>query len=255
MARRTSVGSAQIASVGAGALVAMVAAVVSIIETIFSGVFHVVYELRYVLGSGITILVLAPLFYLIYEAIYFRSSRFIKLREEYHSIIEECNDLNGHILELKAAYIDVRSKDFGSGVLTDESKFRFKRTRWSTGTKSRFVHNCSAAVCKSASDQPFKYLCKYFGIESTEHSLEEIETVLNDFAAAEQGKLLLMKKRDEVIAKIGGSVPWLIRKFRTKILSEMLGLEQVDLGTLYFPTFTFSYVHPEVTVRFLLTFN
>ena len=53
------------------------------------------------------------------------------------------------------------------------------------------VHNCSASVCKNASIQPFKYLCKYFDIKVNEDTLSNFENVLNNFDAAEQGKVLL----------------------------------------------------------------
>lgn len=124
----------------------------------------------------------------------------------------------------------------------DNSKFNFKRREWKNNIKNHQVHNCSATVCKNASNQPIKYLCKYFNIEIKEHSLEEFESVLNDFAAAEQGKELLKKERDQILHNIKDSIPYLIYNLSRNKLIRKLGFENFDFSDLYFPVYTFQYV-------------
>jgi hypothetical protein len=104
------------------------------------------------------------------------------------------------------------------------------------------VHNCSAVVAQNARDQPFKYLCKYFGIEASEESLSGFEEMLNDFSAAEQGKLLLQNQKETIISSISRSVPPLIRFFSKALLEKKLGFEPVDLSDLHVPVYTFQYV-------------
>lgn len=159
-------------------------------------------------------------------------------------LIDNCNDLNHHISELKASYVDVKSSDYGSGAMRDESRFKFKRTEWSKDIKSDQIHHCSASVCKNAGSQPFKYLCKYFDIDVSEETLSKFEIILNDFAAAEQGKVLLRDERDSIVQSIESSIPWMIKNCSKRRLVRELGFEEVDLSELYFPVYTFQYVSP-----------
>ena len=117
-----------------------------------------------------------------------------------------------------------------------------KRRGWSDKSNNRWTHSCSFAVLKNASDQPFKYLCKYFDIKSDEKTLEGFEQVLNDFSAAEQGKMLLNLRREEIVKSISSSIPFLILKFSRLRLIKELGFKNIDLGDLYFPVYTFQYV-------------
>ena len=147
--------------------------------------------------------------------------------------------MNHHIAELKGAFLNIRAYDFGEGTLQDESSYNFKRKEWSIDTKNDHVHNCSSSVCKNASNQPFKYLCKYFDINKDEESLSQIEGVLNDFSAAEEGKILLQKEKAEILDGITGSIPWVVETFLKKRLISELGFEDVDMSDLYFPVLYF----------------
>jgi hypothetical protein len=191
----------------------------------------------------ILILVLATLIgYQIYAFIYFKSDEFLALKKDIREYASDCNELNDHIEELKHAQSQASVIDYGSGQLVDQSRYNFKRSNWSKTVQHKHVHNCTASVCKNASQQPFKYLCKYFGIKSSEATLSDYESMLNDFAAAEQGKSLLVAKKNEIIAGISGSIPVLIRTFSRERLERKLGFKPVDLGDLYFPVYTFQYV-------------
>lgn len=92
----------------------------------------------------------APIIYLIYQYFYFEGKAFKELKESISQYTKNCNELNHHILELKAAYAGIKSFDYGKGSMNDDSKLNFKRPQWSIGEKNRFVHNCSAVVCKNA---------------------------------------------------------------------------------------------------------
>jgi len=180
--------------------------------------------------------------YQIYAYIYFRSEKFLTLKREIKDYAFDCNELNDHIEELKYAQSHASAIDYGSSQLTDQSRYNFKRSDWSKTVQNKHIHNCTASVCKNASEQPFKYLCKYFGIKTNEPTLSSYESMLNDFAAAEQGKSLLVKKKDEILAGISDSIPVLIRNFSKERLERNLGFNPIDLGDLYFPVYTFQYV-------------
>lgn len=180
--------------------------------------------------------------YQTYLFFYFRSKSFINVKEGIKKYINDCNDLNHHIGELKCAYVNVETIDYGSGTLQDTSRYNFKRKEWSKSLRNNYVHNCSSTVCKNASTQPFKYLCKYFNIKIDENSLENFENILNDFSAADQGKTLLIAERDRIVNNLKDDVPFLIFSLNRKKLIKKLGFEIIDLSDLHYPVYTFQYV-------------
>lgn len=213
-----------------------------IIVAIIGFIIKVVSSL--LLPIGITVLVagVLTLSYVIYRHLYFNSSKFLNLKSDIQKYIQNCNDLNTHINELKSSFVDTSSFDNGKGELNDNSNYRFKRKEWQNNIKNHQINNCSASVCKSASNQPIKYLCKYFNIETNESTLMSFETVLNDFAAAEEGKELLRNERDSILSNISDSIPKLIMHFSKNMVVRKLGFETYDFSDLYFPVYTFQYV-------------
>lgn len=184
----------------------------------------------------------AIVIYQIYSYLYFKSNKFKIIKDSIQEYTKNCNELNHHIEELKDSYVNIKSYDFGESYMDDNSNYNFKRNEWSKEIKNNRTHNCSATVCKNASNQPFKYLCKYFDIKITEETLSNFELVLNDFAAAEQGKVLLQRERNLILDNISDSIPSLINYFSKNKLIEKLGFEGIDLSDFYFPIYTFQYI-------------
>lgn len=180
--------------------------------------------------------------YEIYVGLYFRSEKFQAIKNSIWQHTKNCNDLNDHIEDLKSSYSEIKSFDYGESQLHDNSNYNMKRSRWAEEAKSNRTHNCSASVCKNASNQPFKYLCKYFNIKVNEETLSKFETVLNNFSAAEQGKILLKDERDAIVSSISNSIPSIILSFKRAKVIKKLGFNHIDLSDLYFPIYTFQYV-------------
>jgi hypothetical protein len=180
--------------------------------------------------------------YQIYCHFYFNSEKFLNIKHSIKEYTDNCNELNHHIEELKNSYVDVKSYNYGKSNIKDTSNYNFKRKEWGKILKNNHVYNCSASVCKNASDQPFKYLCKYFDIKTNEETLSIFENVLNNFAAAEQGKILLQKEEESIVENIRKDIPKLIYLLSKKKLLKNLGFEIIDLSDLYFPVYTFQYV-------------
>lgn len=193
---------------------------------------------------GITLLLIGLVYsaYQIYAYLYFKGEKFKTVKESIKKHIEDCNELNNHIEELKSSYSNIKSFEYGESRLYDNSNYKFKRTEWNKNIKNQRVHNCSATVCKNASDQPFKYLCKYFDIKTTEETLSSLEVILNNFAAAEQGKVLLENEKNSILNGVSNLIPPPIFRFSNKTLTKKLGFEPIDLSNLYFPIYTFQYV-------------
>ncbi len=173
---------------------------------------------------------------------YFKGEEFLAIKESISQHVQDCNDLNQHIQNLKLSYADIESFDYGEGNLSDTSRYNMKRKNWSESTNNRWTHPCSLSIVKNANDQPFKYLCKYFNIKPTEETLEKFENALNDFSAAEQGKVLLVQERDATIASVMESIPAFVMRSSEERIKRELGFMLVNLSQLYFPVYTFQYV-------------
>lgn len=206
----------------------------SIVATIADNI-HIIISIS-LAGLGVFIA------YIIYSEHYFRSKKFNHIKESISKYTKNCNELNHYIEELKGSYVNIESYNYFTRNRTDNSKYNFKRKEWSNIFQSNHIHQCSATVLKNASDQPIKYLCKYFNIENTEESLSKFEKVLNDFTSVEQGKDLLIKDRESILGSISKSIPLLIQLFSKEKLTSKLGFETVDISDAYIPTFTFQYV-------------
>lgn len=192
----------------------------------------------------IILLILIFIVWKIYEFVYYRSEKFIAVKNSISNHINNCNELNEHINDLKNTYAGFEQIDYGSASFNDDSNWSFKRKELSKVKESKYVYNCSLSVCKNAGTQPFKYLCKYFNIKANEETLSKFEEALNNFSAAEQGKTLLIEEKKTILDSIINEIPFLIKKFSKKKLEKKLGFDNVDLNTMYFPKYTFSYVSP-----------
>lgn len=130
--------------------------------------------------------------WLIYQSVYYKSQKFLSIKESISSYTNDCNALNEHIETLKDCYSEIQHIDYGQATFVNNSKWNYRRPAFNARKQSKFVYNCSRQVCSNAQNQPFKYLCKYFNIKPNENTLEMFESVLNKFSAVEQGKQLLV---------------------------------------------------------------
>lgn len=173
---------------------------------------------------------------------YFKSDDFIAMKNSLALNAEKCNALNDHIEDLKLSYSGMESFDYGEGQLVDNSRYNMQRRQWANQTNNRRTHQCSAAVVKNANNQPFKYLCKYFNIKTNEATLEQLEMVLNNFLAVEQGRVLLINERDTVVNTVIDSIPWAVWRYDKERVKQELGFTPVNLNQLHFPEYTFQYI-------------
>lgn len=177
----------------------------------------------------------------IYEAAYYFSGKFKEVKQKIQSYIQDCNNLNLHIKELKNTALIVGRSEYGHAVYTDNSNWNMKRPELKKQKNAPNIYNCSRVVCDNARKDPFKYVCKYFGIDADEETLAEFEQILNNFEAAEEGKAALVNTRHDILNSISKDIPWLIRKLSKK-LPQQLGFEDVDMSNLHFPKYVFQYI-------------
>lgn len=192
------------------------------------------------------LVVVAALFvaWKVYEILYFKGSQFLSIKNRIQSYIDDCNELNRHIEELKDTPLEVNRVDRGAGEFQDDSRWRVRRPELKNQKYAPNVYNCSKAVCAGARNKPFDYVCKYFGVKADEETLEKFELILNNFEAAEEGKISLRAERERILGSIQEDIPPLIKKFCQKRIEKELGFDAVDFNTVYFPKYEFSYVSP-----------
>lgn len=192
---------------------------------------------------GYAIYVIIPAWF-VYEIYYFRSKQFKKIKNSLQKNTDDCNALNHHIEDLKNTYVNIRQSDYGCGEgnFTDLSRYNFKRVALQKASKSERIHNCSLSVIRNAQNQPFRYICKYFNIKQDEETLSEFEKILNNFAAAEQGKELLERERNEILEELAPKIPLIFATIRKKTFEKKLGFEKIDFSDLYFPRYGFQYI-------------
>lgn len=178
----------------------------------------------------------------LYETFFFRSQKFKAAKESVSKYIDDCNNLNQHIENLKGTALISNRTNYGNATYADNSTRNMRRPELEKRKNEPHIHNCSRTVCDNASKEPFKYICKYFGIEVNENTLHEFETILNNFEAAEDGKKGLLEIRKNILRDISKSIPWFIRVFAKQKLQKKLGFEPVDLTSLHFPKYVFQYV-------------
>lgn len=178
----------------------------------------------------------------IYEFYYYKSSKFKEIKQSIDAYINDCNELNRHIENLKNTDLISDRTDYGDASYHDSSKWNYQRKRLQDQRYAPNIYNCSRTVCNNAKKKPFEYVCKYFGIKATEEDLSKFETILNNFEAAEEGKNHLQIEKKEIIDSIQTKIPFLIKQFSKKKLEQKLGFEHVDMSTAYFPKYVFKYV-------------
>ena len=212
---------------------------IAIIAIIWKGIKY----LAILLGIIAVIAALVVLVQALIELIYFHSKRFISLKEQLEQNTIECNELNNHIQELKTNFEDYSSNDYGKAQYSDNSAYNYKRPKFNqVHNNTKKEYQCSLSVCKNAQTQPFKYLCKYFAIPADENTLNKFEAMLNNFSAAEEGKQILLKEREEIISNNKNHIPFTIRKYRLNKFFEKLGYFPIDISNSHFPKYSFKYV-------------
>lgn len=178
----------------------------------------------------------------LYETIYYKSESFLSIKNQIQSYVNNCNDLNRHIEDLKNSHIGVSQLDYGNAMYQDTSQWNYKRPELRKQKYAPNIYNCSRTVCDNARKQPFKYICKYFNIKATEETLTSVENVLNNFEAVEQGKTLIKAEKENILNTIKNQIPILIKTFNKKRLDMELGFEHIDFSTTYFPRYIFKYI-------------
>lgn len=180
----------------------------------------------------------------IYEWLYYNSKKFKRLKKRVCAYINDCNDLNHHIEQLKETSFISNKAAPGYVVYSENNAWKTRPTALSDLEQAPHIHYCSRSVCDGARRDPFKYICKYFEIPVDEDSLRQFEKILNNFETVEEGRISAAKEKESIIKGIKKDIPPLILTFGLKTFEKQIGFEKVDLSNSHFSKYTFKYISP-----------
>lgn len=205
-------------------------------------IIAIIFYLLSVIWPFLLFLAIVFALWKVYELFYYKSSKFTEIKQRIDAYINDCNELNEHIEDLKRTDLISNKTDYGDASYRDSSKWNYKRKHLKDQKYAPNIHHCSRTVCSNAQKKPFEYICKYFGIKATEETLSNFESILNNFEAAEEGKKHLLNEKNKILKSIETDIPALIKKFSKNKLEKNLGFKQIDMSTAYFPKYVFQYV-------------
>ena len=182
------------------------ALIIGIVKSIISGLFQIISSNWALILGIIFFIVLIVFSYELYVELFFRGSKFSAIKNNIYSYIKECNELDKHIEDLKSSYISYQKVDYGEVQYHNNGAYNYNRDNIVNATYSPYIYDCSRTVLGNARRQPFKYICKYFGIKPSRKTLEEFEEILNNFLAAEDGKIYLAKKKEAILNRISNEI-------------------------------------------------
>lgn len=186
------------------------------------------------------------IFFHIYQFRYYRGPEFQKIETDIKGYVQDCNELNEYIEELKDKHKDkiksqqrVHLKQNVSG----QYGYNYKKAAYEDYdlTDRDYCFKDNTALTR-VEDNPYKYLRKYFTVKEDADFLEEVEDMLNDFLAVEEGKLKLESKFKSIKESIQDKVPFLISKFGMKKFMDKVGCDKFNFETEYYPTCRFIHI-------------
>lgn len=81
----------------------------------------------WIIGIAMLFFPVIKVIWMIYEFLYYKSAKFSVVKNRIQSYINNCNELNEHIEELKKSSILVNRIDYGIANYQDSSNWRYKR--------------------------------------------------------------------------------------------------------------------------------
>lgn len=175
---------------------------------------------------------------------YYNSKEFFDVKQREKEYIENCNNLNNHVEELKNLHIGFNQLEQGKANYYDTSGYHYTRPEYTKHLYGSNVYNCSRSVCDNARLHPFKYVCKYFDIKPTEENLEIFEFILGSLETASEGIKLLTQEKERILKNVDDGVPEIIKKYAYENFQLKMGFERIYFGSVDFPKYTFLYVSP-----------
>lgn len=174
---------------------------------------------------------------------YFQSPEFLDHKAKIDSTIKDYNEISDYVKSIPNdnQFMPDNSKTNYSDLATFENTSRqnFKRDRNQKHLNKDNIYSTSLQVVRNASEQPIKYLCKYFDIKPTEENLNQLEEIGTNISRMENTVDNLEQRKNEI--QNGFNPPKFIIKHYLKELHDKTGMKVPNINVDY-ATYTFEYV-------------
>lgn len=174
---------------------------------------------------------------------YFRSNNFTEIKNSVSDLITEFNDLNIYADNLSLNVLGGQNRQSFVGETSNTSRWKYQHGGLFSRQSHSQIYHCSRLVVSNAQVDGFKYLCKYFNIKTDEEHRSLANDMLNNFISYVESRNLLETKRNNLFNTIKNKLPFLIRIFK-KSLYKKLELVPLDLKSVIYPRYVFSYTSP-----------
>lgn len=174
---------------------------------------------------------------------YFQSPEFLDHKEKIESTINDYNEISDYVKSIPNdnQFVPDNSKTNNSNLATFENTSRqdYKRNKNQKHLNEDNVYSASLRVVRNASEQPIKYLCKYFDIKPTEENLNQLEEIGTNISRIENTVENLEQRKNEIQSEF--NPPKFIIKYYMKELLDKTGMKVPNINIEY-ATYTFEYV-------------
>jgi hypothetical protein len=188
------------------------------------------------------VLIANPIIRTIRKNRYFGSEQFQSLKAEVASIVAEHNDVVNYVAEIRSqGSFELGASTTGQHAhlasFQNTSAWNNRRDR-NVAEYAPHVHNASLQVIRNASQEPIKYLMKYFGIKADQATLADVQRVSNDIARLEEAVGNVHGREADIAAKI--SPPKFIMKHYANEFWDQVGVHLSPIHVPY-PKYKFQY--------------
>jgi hypothetical protein len=197
------------------------------------------------------LIVFLVMLYLTYRAIrwvlkeqYFRGDEFLAHKTEIAAFVEEHNEVTRYTedIRLRGMFelgVSNTSKQAGLASFENTSNWNYRRDRNEVSAPAPNVYTCSLQIVRSASNEPLKYVMKYFNIAADEHTLASAEALGESITRLEEAVGNLKGREEAVTQQV--SPPRFIQKHYHDEFLTRVGVHLMPVVVPY-PVYKFEYV-------------
>jgi hypothetical protein len=176
--------------------------------------------------------------------LYFASDEFLARKQDIAALVAEHNDIADYVQTIHdngSFEIGFSSSGEHAHLASCEntSHHDYRRDRNIAKLGATNVHNCSLQVVRNASQNPIKYVMKYFDIKATENTLEDVEILGENISRLESATTNL-RERESSIATAVAPPDFILKYYKDEFMQHV----GVDLSPIHvpYPVYVFEYV-------------
>lgn len=203
------------------------------------------------LSYALPILLMVLFFYGLYRLIlnikkkrYFKSEEFLEHKALVDSMLKEYHEISEYARTIPNNNQFIYDEDVHQhshlAHYENTSTYDYKRDR-NVRYLSDNVYPASLHIVKRASEEPIKYLCKYFNIEANEKNLRQLEEIGNNISRMENTIENLYMRFNQIVSDFNPP-EFIVKHFKDELLDQ-IGIHLPSIEPEY-SEYIFEYVSP-----------